>query len=75
MRVKVPKLSEGINEATIIIWHKKIGEHVKKDEDIVEMATDKATFNMPSPKSGILTKILREDGRTVKVGEAIAEIQ
>lgn len=74
MQIKVPELAEGVTEATITLWHVKKGSKIEKDQDIVEMATDKATFNMPSPQTGVLKKILREEGDTVKVGEAIAEI-
>jgi len=74
MDIKVPELAEGVNEATITLWHVKEGGKIKKDQDIVEMATDKATFNMPSPAAGILKKIIKQEGDTVKVGETIAII-
>lgn len=75
MQIKVPELAEGVTEATITLWHVKIGDKVENSQDIVEMATDKATFNMPSPKAGVLKKILHGEGDTVKVGETIAEIE
>ena len=74
MEIKVPELAEGVTEATITLWHVKEGSKIEKGQDIVEMATDKATFNMPSPQEGFLKKILRQEGDTVKVKEAIAEI-
>lgn len=74
MQIKVPELAEGVTEATITLWHVKEGSKIEKGQDIVEMATDKATFNMPSPQAGVLKKILRQEGDTVKVKEAIAEI-
>lgn len=74
MQVKVPELAEGVREAIITLWHVKEGDKIEKGQDIVEMATDKATFNMPSPESGTLKKILRQEGDTVKVGETIVEI-
>lgn len=75
MQIKVPELAEGVTEATITLWHVKEGSKIEKGQDIVEMATDKATFNMPSPQAGVLKKILRQEGDTVKVKEAIAEIE
>ncbi len=74
MQIKVPELAEGVTEATITLWHVKEGSKIEKGQDLVEMATDKATFNMPSPQAGVLKKILRQEGDTVKVKEAIAEI-
>ena len=75
MEIKVPELAEGVTEATITLWHVKEGERVEKGQDIVEMATDKATFNMPSPETGALRKQVRAEGDTVKVGETIAELE
>lgn len=73
-RVILPKLGEGINKATVSYWYFQKNQNIKQDEDLVEMATDKATFNVPSPCSGIVTEILFEEGQEVKVGEAIAVI-
>ena len=75
MEVKLPELAEGVVEATITLWHVKEGDHIEKDQDMVEMATDKATFNMPSPQKGVVRKIFCQEGDTVKVGEVVAEIE
>lgn len=73
--VKLPELGEEVNEATISYWIHQEGEEVKEGEDLVEMTTDKATFNVPSPASGILKEISVEEGETVKVGQKLASIE
>ncbi len=74
MKVTLPELAEGVEEATVSYWHFEEGDKVEEGKDLVELVTDKATFNMPSPCSGILTEVLLEEGDTVKVGEALAVI-
>ena len=73
-QVTLPELGEGIEGATITFWHYKQGDTVKEKEDLVELATDKAAFNLPSPCSGILTKIMFNEGDVVKVGCVLATI-
>lgn len=73
-KLVLPELGEGIEQAIVSYWHFKEGDKVESGEDIVEMATDKATFNLPAPASGILTKIYFEEGENVGIGNAIAEI-
>ena len=73
--VKLPELGEGIGEATISYWLYQEGDEVKEGEDLVEMTTDKATFNVPVPASGILKEISVEEGETVKVGQKLASIE
>lgn len=75
MEVKLPELAEEVNEATISFWQKQEGDSVKEGEDLVEMTTDKAVFNLPAPVSGRLVRILAEEGKTVKVGEVLAIIE
>jgi len=72
--VILPELGEGIEGANITYWYFKEGDTVKEGEDIVELATDKAAFNLPSPCTGVLTQILFYEGDTVKVGAALAII-
>ncbi|MBU2541854.1 MAG: biotin/lipoyl-binding protein [Candidatus Omnitrophica bacterium] len=74
-QVILPELGEGITKAIVTFWHIKEGEAVKEGEDLVEAATDKATFNVPSSASGTLSKILVQEGDTVNVGDALAEIK
>jgi 2-oxoglutarate dehydrogenase E2 component (dihydrolipoamide succinyltransferase) len=72
--VKVPSLGESVSEAVIAGWKRAEGDLVKADEPLVEVESEKATVEVPSPGSGRLLKILRKPGETVKIGEVIAEI-
>ncbi len=71
---KLPPLGEGIGKASVSYWHKAIGDSVKEGEDLVELVTDKATFNMPSPASGVLKDILAQEGDEVIIGQVLARI-
>lgn len=73
--IKVPDLGESVTEATIATWLKKPGEAVAIDEPIVELETDKATLEMPSPKAGVLTEIVSPEGTDVEVGAVIAKLE
>lgn len=73
--VYLPQLGEGIEKATISYWYFQEGQEVKEGEDLVEAATDKATFNVPSPVTGIVTEILVQEGESVNVGEPLASIE
>src|SRR5688500_2933960 len=72
--VKVPQLSESVAEATLVSWHKKAGEYVQRDENLVDIETDKVVLETPAPESGVLVKIVRGDGETVTSKEVIATI-
>ena len=72
--VKLPTLAEGVNKASVSYWHHSVGDAIKEGEDLVELVTDKATFNMPSPASGVLKEILASEGDEVAVGQLIAKI-
>jgi len=74
-KVHLPELGEGIQKATVSYWYFKEGEKVNEKGDLVELTTDKATFNLPSPCTGTLTEILFHEGDTVNVGEALAIIE
>lgn len=74
VEIKVPLLSESIAEATLLPWKKKEGEHVDRDENLIDIETDKVVLELPSPASGVLTKIFKSDGATVTSGEVIASI-
>jgi 2-oxoglutarate dehydrogenase E2 component (dihydrolipoamide succinyltransferase) len=75
VKVILPELGEGIDKAVVSYWYYGEGESVKKDEDLVELTTDKAVFNLPSPASGILSQIIIKEGQTVNVGEVLALIE
>ena len=62
IEVKVPGLGESVSTATIARWLKKAGDAVAADEPLVELETDKATFDLPSPVAGVIAKILKQMG-------------
>ncbi len=72
--VKVPQLSESVAEATLVSWHKKAGEYIKRDENLVDIETDKVVLETPAPQAGVLVKIVKTDGSTVTSNEIIAQI-
>jgi len=74
IEIKVPELSESITEATLLAWHKKVGEAVKRDENLIDIETDKVVLELPAPADGVLAKIIKADGGTVKAGEVIATL-
>ncbi|SFN97066.1 2-oxoglutarate dehydrogenase complex dihydrolipoyllysine-residue succinyltransferase [Nitrosospira briensis] len=74
VEVEVPALSESVAEATLVSWHKKEGEHVDRDENLIDIETDKVILELPAPSSGVLTKIIKGNGETVTGGEIIATI-
>ncbi|MBL8520785.1 MAG: 2-oxoglutarate dehydrogenase complex dihydrolipoyllysine-residue succinyltransferase [Betaproteobacteria bacterium] len=72
IEVKVPQLSESVSEATLVSWHKKEGQAVKRDENLIDIETDKVVMELPAPADGVLVKIIKADGGTVGSGEVIA---
>jgi len=74
VEVKVPQLSESVSEATLVAWRKKAGEAVKRDENLIDVETDKVVLELPAPSDGVLVKIVKNDGDTVTSGEVIAVI-
>jgi len=74
-KVILPELGEGITKATVSYWYFKQGEKVNEKDDLVELTTDKATFNLPSPCSGMLSQIILSEGDTVHPGEVLGMIE
>jgi pyruvate/2-oxoglutarate dehydrogenase complex dihydrolipoamide acyltransferase (E2) component len=74
-KVVLPELGEGIEKATVSYWYFKAGEKVNAKDDLVELTTDKATFNLPSPCAGTVSEIIIHEGDTVNVGEILAIIE
>ena len=72
IEVKVPVLPESVAEATLLDWHKKVGDSVKRDENIVDIETDKVVLEVPAPQDGVITELRRESGDTVTAQEIIA---
>jgi len=74
IEVKVPQLSESVSEATLLDWHKKEGEPVKRDENLIDIETDKVVLELPAPADGVLVKILKSAKDSVGSGDVIARI-
>ncbi len=74
IEVKVPELSESVSSATLVTWHKQVGEQVKEGENLIDIETDKVVMELPAGKSGILVRILKQNGDQVLSRELIAEI-
>ena len=74
IEVKVPQLSESVAEATLLAWHKKQGEAVKRDENLIDIETDKVVLELPAPADGVLVNVKKGDKSTVVAGEVIATI-
>lgn len=74
IEVKVPVLSESVAEATLLSWHKKVGEPIGRDENMIDIETDKVVLELPAPAAGVITQIIKGDGSTVVAGEVIAII-
>jgi 2-oxoglutarate dehydrogenase E2 component (dihydrolipoamide succinyltransferase) len=74
IEVKVPQLSESVSEATLLDWHKKEGEPVKRDENLIDIETDKVVLELPAPADGVLVKIIKNARDAVGSGEVIAQI-
>jgi 2-oxoglutarate dehydrogenase E2 component (dihydrolipoamide succinyltransferase) len=74
VEVKVPQLSESVSEATLVSWHRKVGEAVKRDENLIDIETDKVVLETPSPADGVLVKIVAADGASVTSGDVLAII-
>ncbi len=72
IEVLVPNLPESVSDATLVTWHKKAGDLVEKGENLIDLETDKVVLEVPAPETGILNKILKEDGATVISGDLLA---
>ena len=72
--ILVPDLGDGISKVEVAAWHAAEGALVKQDDDLVELVTDKASFNVPAPMSGTLKKIYFFVGQEAAVGNSLGEI-
>ncbi|HET7175691.1 MAG TPA: 2-oxoglutarate dehydrogenase complex dihydrolipoyllysine-residue succinyltransferase [Gammaproteobacteria bacterium] len=75
IEVKVPQLPESVQDATLVSWHKKAGDAVSRDENLVDIETDKVVLEVPAPVSGVLKEIRVKDGTTVGAGQVIAVLE
>ena len=71
----LPELGEGITKATVACWHATVGQFVKSGDDVCEVVTDKATFNVESPASGKLKTIIVPEGKDGAVGGVLGIIE
>ncbi len=74
-KVILPELGEGIDKATLACWHCHPGDSIGEDDDVAEVVTDKATFNVPATTSGIVKEFLVKEGQEVNIGEALIVIE
>ena len=74
IEVKVPQLPESVAEATLVSWHRKAGDAVRRDENLIDVETDKGVLELPAPGDGTLVEVLQGDGATVKSNDVIAII-
>ena len=75
IEVKVPVLPESVSDATIANWNKKVGDAVARDENLVDLETDKVVLEVPSPVDGVLKEIRFESGSTVTSQQVLAIIE
>jgi 2-oxoglutarate dehydrogenase E2 component (dihydrolipoamide succinyltransferase) len=75
IEVRVPQLPESVADATLVSWHKKPGDSVVRDENLVDLETDKVVLEVPAPTAGVLTEIKLNDGATVTSGQILALIE
>ena len=75
IEVRVPQLPESVADATLVAWHKKPGDAVARDENLVDLETDKVVLEVPAPTAGVLKEIKLQDGTTVTSGQLLAIIE
>ncbi len=75
IEIKVPPLPESVTDATLVGWHKKAGESVVRDENLVDLETDKVVLEVPAPASGTILRIVAENGATVEAGDLLAILE
>lgn len=75
VEVKVPVLPESVTEATLLSWHKSVGDTVRRDENLVDIETEKVVLEVPAPQDGVIKELLRSDGDIVTSDELIAVIE
>ena len=75
IEVKVPVLPESVSDATIATWHKKAGDSVRRDENLLDLETDKVVLEVPSPVDGVLKELKFKEGDTVTSSQVVAIIE
>ncbi|MCA9620759.1 MAG: 2-oxo acid dehydrogenase subunit E2, partial [Myxococcales bacterium] len=74
IEVPMPQLGESVAEGTITQWHVKVGDFVEREQPLLEVATDKADSEVPSPATGVVTKIAADEGDIVPTGGLLCTI-
>ena len=74
MDFKLPDIGEGVHEGEIVKWLVKLGDSISEDQPMVEVMTDKATVEIPSPVKGTVSELLAKEGQTIDVGKVIIRI-
>ena len=74
IEITVPMLPESVSEATLMSWHKKVGDYVARDENLIDLETDKVVLELPAQQAGVLVEIIEQDGATVTAGQLLAKI-
>ena len=74
IEITVPPLPESVTEATLMSWHKKVGDYVTRDEHLIDLETDKLVLELPAQQAGVIVEIIEQDGATVTAGQLLAKI-
>src|SRR5919205_1165366 len=75
IEVRVPQLPESVTDATLVSWHKQPGESVGRDENLVDLETDKVVLEVPAPSSGVIKELKVQNGATVTSGQLLAILE
>jgi 2-oxoglutarate dehydrogenase E2 component (dihydrolipoamide succinyltransferase) len=75
IEVKVPVLPESVADATVLTWHKKVGDKVTRDENLIDLETDKVVLEVPAPTDGVLQEIFCQEGDVVTAKQLLARIE
>lgn len=75
IEIRVPQLPESVSDATLVAWHRKTGDAVSRDENLVDLETDKVVLEVPAPAAGVLQEIMIKDGATVVAGDVLAILE
>ena len=75
IEVKVPQLPESVADATLVAWHKKAGDTVRREENLVDLETDKVVLEVPAPADGVIREIVANDGAVVTSGQLLAILE
>ncbi len=74
-KIILSDLGEGITQAKVVCWKFQEGQRVAADDDVVELVTDKAVFNVPAPSGGIIRKIYYKEGQEAPIGALLADLE